>query len=212
MLPMLRYLITFLPWIAFAVLNHGGHDNRTGAITGLVLAVALLCYERLRHRPWDTLIIEGSSAVFFLILSPLALLVRPAPFGVYGTAVSSAWLAAVVFGSLLVRRPFTLGIARTTAPAAVQASPLFYRTNAVITGVWGAAFTAETVALLLLDAFAPHATIAVIAVHVTGFSLAAVFTVRYSRSVAAKGRARAIAQAQAQGAAPAHGRASVPGR
>lgn len=203
-LSMLRYLITFLPWIAFAVLNHGGHDNRMGAITGLILAVALLFEARARrHRPWDTLIIEASSAVFFLILGLLALFVRHAPFGVYGTAVSSAWLAAVVFGTLAIRRPFTLGIARTTASAQAQASPIFYRTNAVISAVWGAAFTAETFALVALDVLAPHATAAVIAVHVTGFSVAAVFTVRYSKEVAAKARAQAMAQAQTQAMAQA---------
>src|SRR5438309_11049631 len=120
--PMLRYLRTFLPWIAFAVLSHG-NDSRWGALTGLVLAAALLVYERRNGRPWDALIIEASSALYFLLLAAAALTIRPAPLGGYGTAASDAWLGLVVWGSLVVRRPFTLGIARTTTPAEVRANP-----------------------------------------------------------------------------------------
>jgi hypothetical protein len=190
MAAMLRYLRTFLPWIAFAVLSHG-NDSRWGALTGLVIAAALLVYERRHGRPWDALIIEAGSALYFLVLAAAAVTIRPAPLGRYGAAASDAWLGLVVWGSLVIRRPFTLGIARTTTPPEVQANPLFHRINAVITAAWGVAFTAETAILVILAALAPHATIAVIAVQVAGFAAAAVFTARYPRVIVARARAAA---------------------
>ncbi len=189
---MLRYLRTFLPWIAFAVLSNG-HDSRWGALAGLVLAAALLVVERRRGRPWDALVIEASSALYFLVLAAAAVLVTPAPLGAYGTAASTGWLALVAWGSLAARRPFTLGIARTTTPPEIQANPLFYRVNAVLTAAWAVAFSAETAVLLALDALAPHATVALIAVQVAGFAAAAVFTARYPKAVTARARARAAA-------------------
>jgi hypothetical protein len=182
---MLGYVKSFLPWIAFAILSTDD-QYRMAAIVGFAVAVLLLILDRRRGKAWDALIIEISSAVFFGLLTLAAVVISPAPLGAYGPAVSIGWLALTAWGSLAVRRPFTLGIARTMVPAEVHGSPLFYRTNAVITSVWAGAFTINTVLLAVLLTVAPHATVALIAVKIGGFVVPAVFTVRYSNAVRAR--------------------------
>ncbi|GAA4632403.1 hypothetical protein GCM10023196_065700 [Actinoallomurus vinaceus] len=182
---MLSYLRTFLPWIAFAVISTS-HDSRYGALVGAVLAVLLVAADRRKGRPWDALIIEMTSAAFFGALAIAAFAVAKAPLGAYGSAVSDAWLALVAWGSLAIRKPFTLGIARTMTPPEIHDSPIFYRVNAVITAAWALSFTAMAVVLAVLVDVAPHSTGLSIAVKVAGFVLPALFTARYPETVQAR--------------------------
>ncbi len=184
---MLGYLRGFAPWIVFSILSTQG-ESRWGALAGLALAAALLVAERRLGREWDQVVIEASSALFFAGLTLAAFTISPAPLGDYGPAASLGWLALTAWGSLAIRRPFTLGIARTMAPVEVQRHPRFYRVNAVITAVWAIAFTATSAALLALLHVAPHATVAVIAVKLLGFALPAAFTTYYPRALRARAR------------------------
>lgn len=182
---MLGYVKTFAPWIAFAVLSTSG-ENRWGALAGFGLALLLLAVDRRKGKSWDALIIEISSAVFFGALAVASFTISPAPLGDYGPAVAAAWLAVTAWGSLAIRRPFTLGIAKSMVPEQFHSHPMFYRTNAIITAAWAIGFTLETVLLLLLDALAPHATAALIAVKIGSFVLPALFTIRYRQIVRAR--------------------------
>lgn len=182
---MLRYVLTFLPWIAFAVLSTNG-EARYGAAAGLLVSIVLLAVDRRAGRGWDEMVIELSSGLFFAGLTLAAFVITPAPFGEYGPAVSVGWLAVTAWGSLAIRKPFTLGIARRTTPAEVHSTPLFYRVNAVITAVWAGAFTLNAIGLALLLALAPHATAAIVAVKIAGFVLPALFTIRYPQIVRAR--------------------------
>ena len=197
---MLGYVKTFLPWITFAVVGTNGFPA-AGAVAGLVLAAVLIALDKRRGRGWDELVIETSSALFFAVLCVSALFGQPKPFGAYGTAVSIAWLAVTAWGSMLVRRPFTLGIAKKMAPAELHANPHFLRAMYLITGVWAVGFTVEAGAIALLNAYAPNATAALIAVKLAGFAGPAVFTVRY-RAAMDKRRAAAAAE-EARGGAGA---------
>ncbi|MEU8193346.1 hypothetical protein AB0C10_06140 [Microbispora amethystogenes] len=182
---MLRYVLTFLPWIVFSVLSTNG-EARYGAGAGLLVSIVLLVADRRAGRGWDEIVLEFSSGVFFAALALVAFTVTPAPFGAYGPAVSVGWLALTAWGSLAVRRPFTLGMARRSTTPEVHATEIFYRVNAVITTVWAAAFTLSAVALALLLAFEPQATAALVTVKVCGLALPALFTVRYPRIVRAR--------------------------
>lgn len=184
---MLRYLRGFAPWIVFAILSTRG-ESRWGALAGFVLATVLLVVERSRGRGWDQVVIETSSALFFAGLALATFTISPTPLGDYGPAASLGWLALTAWGSLAIRKPFTLGIARTMAPAEVWQSPLFYRLNAVLTAAWATGFTGTSLALVALLRFAPHATIAVIAVKLLGFALPATFTASYPKAVRARAR------------------------
>ncbi|MCT9934721.1 hypothetical protein N5079_31385 [Planotetraspora sp. A-T 1434] len=182
---MIRYVRTFLPWIAFAVLSTNG-ESRYGAVTGLALSAVLLAADRRAGRGWDELVIEVSSGLFFAGLVIAAFTISPAPLGEYGPAASVGWLAITAWLSLAIRRPFTLGIARGQTPPEVHGTPLFYRVNAIITAVWAAAFTLNAAGLAVLFAVAPHATAAIVSVKICGFALPALFTVQYPKIVRAR--------------------------
>jgi hypothetical protein len=188
----LRYLRTFLPWIAFAVLSTKD-ESRYGVVAGLVLSILFVAADRRAGRPWDAMVIELSSAVFFAGFTLAAFTLSPAPLGMYGSAVSAGWLAVTAWASLAARRPFTLGIARGMTPPEVQASPVFYRVNAVITAVWAAAFTLTALALGLVYDLAPQATAGIVAINVCGFALPVAFTMRYPQIVRSRYASRSEA-------------------
>lgn len=194
------YLRSFLPWIAFAVVATG-IDWRYGALAGLVLSAGLVARECRAGHPADRFVIELGSAVFFALLAALAFAAPDSPFEPYSTALSLGWLALTAWGSLAVRRPFTLGIARTMVPPAVWDNPVFLRTNMIITAVWAASFTVNAALLAVLLSAAPHALAGIIAVKVCGFALPVVFTTRYSRAVAARRQAAGPAPAPAPASA-----------
>ncbi|MGW0806087.1 hypothetical protein [Nonomuraea sp. NPDC002799] len=178
----MRGLLGFLPWIVYAVIATGD-EWRWGAITGLAIAVVLVVIDRRAGKGWDEMVIEASAAVFFACLTVFSLLAPHSPLTPYGPALVNVWLAGTAWGSLAVRRPFTLGIARTMAPREVWETPRFYRVNLIITAVWGAAFTIAAISLTLILNVSPHATALVIAVKVLSFCVPAVFTAWYPKRV-----------------------------
>ncbi|MCP2365838.1 hypothetical protein HD597_012942 [Nonomuraea thailandensis] len=176
----MRGLLGFLPWIVYAFVATGD-EWRWGAITGLAVAVALVVIDRGSGRGWDEIVIETSAVVFFACLTVFSLVAPDSPLTPYGPALVNVWLAGTAWSSLAVRRPFTLGIARTMAPRQVWETMRFYRLNAVITAVWAAAFTAAAVSLALVLAVTPHATTLVIVIKALTFALPAGFTAWYPK-------------------------------
>ncbi|KAB8196508.1 hypothetical protein FH608_007170 [Nonomuraea phyllanthi] len=175
-------LLGFLPWILYAVIATGD-EWRWGAITGLVIALVLVALDRRAGKTWDMMVIETSAALFFACLTVLSLAAPHSPLTPYGPALVNVWLAGTAWGSMAIRRPFTLGIARTMAPKEVWETPQFYRVNAVITAVWAVAFTIAAISLTIVLNVSPHATTLVIAIKVLSFVLPAVFTAWYPKHV-----------------------------
>lgn len=178
----MRGLLGFLPWIVYAVIATGD-EWRWGSLAGLLIAAGLVLVERRAGRTWDQMVIEVSAVVFFGLMSVLSLAAPRSPLTPYGPALVNAWLAATAWGSLAVRKPFTLGIARTMAPREVWDDPLFHRVNVVITTVWAAAFSVAAVLLALVIVVAPHATTVVVTIKVVTFVLPAAFTAWYPKRV-----------------------------
>ena len=155
---MVRILLGFGPWIAYWVLSGMGR-GRLAVAAGLVIA-ALLCGWHLRHgrvRP-----IECSAAVFFTVHGLVTVGLGSPLVQRYDAALSSAALAAMAWGSLLLGSPwlararliprsvrlafgcvspFTAVYAREGWPREYWEAPLFRRTNALLSGLWGAIFT-----------------------------------------------------------------------
>ncbi|MFF3863039.1 hypothetical protein [Streptomyces sp. NPDC002209] len=184
----MSYARTFLPWIVFAVLPSA--QWQWAALAGLVVAVAVTVQQRRAGAGFDALIIETGSAVFFAALTVLAFAAPDTPLHAYSAALSSATLALVAGVSLLIGKPFTLGIAKRTTPREVWGLKPFVRTNVVITTVWTAAFAVTAgVLALLAHAGDGHSTAATL-VQLAGFALPMVFTVRYVASVQARAAAR----------------------
>ncbi|MFG1697609.1 hypothetical protein [Nonomuraea sp. NPDC049309] len=178
----MRGLIGFLPWIVYAFVATSD-EWRWGAITGLVIAVVLVLIDRRSGKAWDEMVIESSAAIFFACLTALSLADPHSPLTPYGPALVNVWLAGTAWGSLAIRKPFTLGIARTRAPREVWDHPRFYRLNAVLTAVWALAFTAAAIALTLVLHASLHATALVVAIKVLSFVVPAAFTAWYPNHV-----------------------------
>ncbi|MFB7058648.1 hypothetical protein [Streptomyces vinaceus] len=185
----MSYVRTFLPWIVFAVFPSG--QWQWAALAGLVAAVAVTVRQRLAGAGFDALIIEIGSAVFFAALTAIAFADPHSGVHDYSAALSSATLALVAGVSLLVGKPFTLGIAKRSTPREVWGLRPFIRVNAVITGAWTAAFAVTAGALAALaHAGHGHSTAATL-VQAAGFAVPMLFTVRYAAAAQARAEAGA---------------------
>jgi len=178
---MLGYLRGFAPWIVFAAV--AAVDWRLGVLSGLVAAVAAILYAR-RAQSWDALLLDLGAAAFFLLLGVVGLTHPHSPIRGWAGTLSLAWLALIAWGSLAVRRPFTLGIARQSTPREMWASQVFHRVNVVITAVWAATFTAITLADTVVH-LAHAGTASAVAVY-AGYLVPIVFTRRYPAIVRAR--------------------------
>ncbi|MEU2235429.1 hypothetical protein [Streptomyces vietnamensis] len=184
----MSYVRTFLPWIVFAVIPSA--QWQWGALAALVAAVAVAAQQRRAGAGFDALIIETGSAVFFAALAALAFADPGSAVHGYSAALSSATLALIAAVSLLVRKPFTLGIAKRTTPREVWGLRPFVRANTVITTAWTAAFALTAgVLALLARADQGHSTAAT-AVQVAGFVVPMLFTSRYVASLRTEAGAR----------------------
>ncbi|MFD3696830.1 hypothetical protein ACFWUZ_11880 [Streptomyces sp. NPDC058646] len=131
-------LTGFAPWIIFDVVA-GPSTWELAALTALVASVVLNLPD-LRHGSVKLLQVTG--VVFFAVVSVLALVLGRHDLlwlETYAQTLSSAVIAAVALGSLAFT-PFTEQYARESVPREHWGSPLFRRTNRVLTAVWGAVF------------------------------------------------------------------------
>jgi len=170
------YLFAFSPWIVYAVIPSA--QWRWGALAALAITVAVLIAAVARRRPASSLIIELGTVVFFVFAAVLAFTGSHATLHAYLPVLSHSWLAVISWFSLAIRQPFTLGIAKLTAPREVWQQPLFVRTNVIITTVWATAFTLGAAAMAGCVAEGAGRFL-VIAVQIASFVIPMVFTVRY---------------------------------
>ncbi|MCX4918975.1 hypothetical protein [Streptomyces sp. NBC_00687] len=173
----MSYVRTFLPWIVFAAVPSS--HWQWGAFAALLVAAVVVAQQRRTGVGFDALIMETGSAVFFAILAAVAFADPHSATHAYSAALSSATLALIAGTSLLMGKPFTLGIAKRTTQSEVWRLKPFIRVNVVITTVWTAAFGATAVALAVLaHAGHGHSATATL-VQVLGFVVPVLFTVRY---------------------------------
>jgi hypothetical protein len=171
------YVRTFLPWILLAVVS--GHDDQAGAVAGLVAALVLLAQDLRRGHRAGSLVLEISTLAYMALLTVVAFTAPGSPVLDYGASLSIGWLAGTAWGTLLLGRPFTAGVARRSVPAEIAATGLFTRISRVLTAVWAAGFTVVAVALGCVQHWAPEDTALLVAVKVAGFTVPAVVTARY---------------------------------
>ena len=141
-------LLAFAPFIAFAVL-----DRFLGATTGLVagalVSAALLARDWLDARR-SPKILEIGTFILFGAMAAYALVGGP-QWSVIGVRLRvDAGLLLIVLVSLALRQPFTLQYAREQVDRDLWSSPVFIRTNYVITAVWALAFLVMVLADLVM--------------------------------------------------------------
>jgi hypothetical protein len=180
------YLRTFLPWIVYAVLaGHTAAAQQRATLAALAVTVLVIAYKVKAGSTFDALIIETGSAVFFAAIAALAFAAPHAGLLTYAAALSSATLAAIAWGSLAARHPFTLGIAKQTTPREVWTQPAFMHSNVIITTIWAASMTVSAVILAVII----HAGADVflrMAFQILGFVVPMFFTARYVKMVHAR--------------------------
>lgn len=175
---MLRSLRGFVPWIAYGVVSE--FDWPIACVVGLVLTVGLLVHGlRTGHR-LDEAVIETSSSVFFLVLTVVAVMWPGSVIQHETGPLSFGWLALTAWGSMVIGRPFTLGIARRQVPEHMWGSRQFFVINVVITSVWAASLTVAAVAEIVVGLAHATGVVATVVINVVVFVSPFVFTLRYS--------------------------------
>lgn len=182
------YVRGFIPWVVSGVVS--AVDWRWGALGGLLAALLLLALERRRGVGLDALILELGAAVYFVVIGAVAVATPDSALAGHADPASFGWLAAVAWGGLAIRRPFTLGIARRQTPREYWDMPEFIQVNNRITAVWGAGFTVICGGLAVCDALNGPVWVAV-AIRVAGLLGPAVFTKVYPARAQARLRAQA---------------------
>ncbi|MFI6375668.1 hypothetical protein [Streptomyces sp. NPDC050546] len=163
----------FIPWIIAGVVS--SFDWRWGAISGLVSGLLLLWQDQRRGVGLDALILEISTIVYFAVVGSVAVASPDSALADHTDVVSFAWLAATAWGTLAIRRPFTLGIAKRQTPREYWDMPEFIRVNNNITIAWGSGFTFIGVSLAICNAVDAPAWMGITA-HVVGLAGPALFT------------------------------------
>jgi hypothetical protein len=178
------FLRAFLPWIVFAVFP--ASIWQWGALSALLVAAALIIVQRRAGRPVDGLIIEIGSAAFFAVLAVVAFIAPDSGVHPYSAALANGTLTLIAVISMLVRHPFTLGIAKQTTPREYWDMPEFLRFNMIITSVWAVAFAATAIAIALIAHAGSGHLIAIMIAQVVGLAAPIIFTNRYVAHVQAK--------------------------
>lgn len=149
----MNLLISFAPFIAFAVLIHLGFVE-LALWAGAVVAAALILRERLfLHR--SVKILEAGTVVLFAALALYTALTDQVWSVPLVRLVVDTGLLLIVLLSLAIGQPFTLQYAREDTPKEIWASPDFLAANRRITLVWACAFATLAIADAIM-AFLPQ--------------------------------------------------------
>ncbi|WP_211270097.1 hypothetical protein [Rhodococcus phenolicus] len=140
------------PWIVLAVFEGPGSIAWVAAVA-LALSVVFVVLDLVRGRSLKLLGVVD--VVFFA-----ALLITHFSLSVDNQLWLETWigeianitLVLIAAGSMLARMPFTIQYAREQVDPQYWDSPVFLRTNYVITGVWALAFLVAAVAGWIGDA------------------------------------------------------------
>jgi hypothetical protein len=141
-------LWSFSPWLAFLLATRV--TSLYGAVTAGVVVATIITGRAITRRRLHLL--DAAGLGYFAALGALLVTIHPAHLDYwsrYAQAGSHAALTLIVFGSILIGHPFTESYARHTAPAAVWHTRQFHAINQRISAVWGLAFLAGTISLLI---------------------------------------------------------------
>lgn len=175
----LKVLRGYLSWIVFALFPNS--EVAWAALAGLAVALVLFVLDRRAGIPFDALVLDVSTLFFFAALSITAFAAPHASLGTWSGALSFGWLAITAWGSLALRQPFTLGMARQRVTREISEQPAFMRSQTALTRLWAVVFTATTALLVLCDA-AHQGTVLSLAVRVAGLGTGAYLTSRHIKA------------------------------
>ena len=144
----MNILLSFAPFIAFALL-----DGRLSTVAAMAVAALISAVQLTRDAINPTRHVKLLEAGTMLLFGGLALWawLTQAHWSVLGVRLRvDLGLLAIVLVSMVLRQPFTLQYAKESVPDAYWKQPAFLRINQVLTGVWAFAFALMVVADLLM--------------------------------------------------------------
>ncbi len=137
----MNLLLGLAPFVIFFVMMR---VDISLALWGAFAAAFVLCIRdfmktgMLRVLDIGSIVLFGVLALYTGFVHKMD--VPPVRLAVDGT------LTAIIFGSMIFRQPFTIQYARAQVPSDFWATPLFIRTNYMLTAVWGIAFAVTSMA------------------------------------------------------------------
>src|SRR5439155_3546112 len=134
-------------------------------------------------------VLSVGTLAFFAAMSAVALASPHAAIHRWMATLSAGALAVIALAPLLVKRPFTLGIARRTTPAELWDHPEFLRLNRFITSVWTVGFLVAAGGCSLAIALLRDDTGAIIATNAVALLGAAYVTRRTVKRAEARAAA-----------------------
>ena len=150
-LRMTEMMWSLTPWLTF--MTASSLFNLWAGLAGGGLVALAVLGRAVAHRKVHML--DVASIAFFLALASALVVVHPGDLGSwnrYAQPGAHGLLTALVFGSVLLGRPFTEAYARPQTPPAVWHSPRFEAFNRELSLVWGLALLVGTLSLALAGA------------------------------------------------------------
>jgi hypothetical protein len=138
---------SFAPWLLFLLAARV--TSLYGAVAAGAVAVVVVLVRAIGRRRLHML--DVASSLYFVGLAAILIVVHPGHLNYwarYAQAGSHIALTLLVFGSILIRRPFTESYARETTPESVWHTERFHAINRQISTVWGLAFLVGSVSLI----------------------------------------------------------------
>ncbi len=139
---------SFSPWFAFIVSVRFG-SVYWAAAAGLAVSAVVLIRALTRH---NVHMFDVIGLIYFGGLLILLGAIQPSDistWGRYAQAVAHGSLIVIVFGSVLIDKPFTESYAREQVPEKVWKTSRFHEFNRRISAAWGLAFLVGTLSLAL---------------------------------------------------------------
>jgi Ca2+/Na+ antiporter len=138
---------SFAPWLVFLAAERV--TSLYGAVAAAAAAAVVVLITAIRRKRVHML--DMASTVYFAALGATLIAVHPGHleyWSRYAQAGSHIALTLLVFGSILIGRPFTESYARQTTPEPVWRTRRFHSLNRQISAVWGLAFIVGTASLI----------------------------------------------------------------
>ena len=129
----LKLVLSFAPWLAFLLIARDSLFRvKVGLIVALVLSIGMGIAKLNRG------IILWVSLIFFVYATVSVAVLNDMWTLRYMGILANGILAAAIWLTVLVKRPFTLAYAKEHTSPAQWTSPRFVKTNMIIASVWGA--------------------------------------------------------------------------
>lgn len=178
----LKLVLSFAPWLAFlALARHSLLQVKIALVVAFALSIGTGVARLSRGvMLWASLAFFAGATVAVVVLNDMWTLK-------YMGVLANGMLAAVVWLTLLIKRPFTLEYSKEHTDPSLWNDPTFLRTNNIIAAVWGISLgfnTALALAKIASGLALPNLpAIAYDAFSYASLVAAALFTVWYPRYV-----------------------------